>query len=132
MLKIIIFALFLIQSCAVAKIINLPKNGGEATFKDISHFYVWAKHFKDLDQNVVIAAIGRPTALLYRPLKEAMKEYVNNLDEKEAIEYGDLQEEEYTGRMAKALEKMYKKEFSSENILFTVGGRMGGYLLLIA
>lgn len=108
------------------KAIRLPFANDLVQLDDMSKFYLWAKEFQKKDPNVVIAAIGRPTAPIYPPLKKAMALYAHLVDPSMSIEYGDLQgEEEYREKMAKALTRQYNTDFTKENILFTAGGRIG-------
>lgn len=108
------------------KIIKLP-SGEETVFADLGHFYIWCLDFKQKSEDsVIIAAIGRPTAPVYPPLKKGVEQYWKNIPMDSAIEYGELQgEKEYRIKIAKALSTWYKVDFEQEHILFTVGGRMG-------
>ena len=71
---------------------------------------------------MVIAAVGRPTAPIFPPLLEAVKEYWAN-QTGDSIGYGPLTGiEEHRVRMATALSKSYGVSVSADDVVFTVGG----------
>jgi len=124
----IFFGLVLSNSCIASvetpKVIKSP-DGNIVEVNDFGHIYLWAKYFQKKD-GITIAAVGRPSAPIYQHLKDGLKIYTENIDEKSSIEYGELEGEEMLRhRMASVLSKIYSVPVSKDNVLFTVGGRMG-------
>lgn len=123
---IVIFAFVITGIKAEAPNINSPLGSSTIALKDFNFFYSWALHFQQKNPNCVIACIGKPTAPIYTPLLHAMKSYPLQLKPNESICYGDLQGElSYRKLIAAAFTRLYKTDFTAENILFTVGGKMG-------
>ena len=109
---------------STTQLINSPIDSQKFKLTKMTQFWIWVKKFQE-NNNIIISAVGRPTAPLYPPIKQGMQEYLDNLKDNEAIEYGNLQGEgPYRERMASVLTKWYGTKFSAENILFTNSGKM--------
>ncbi len=114
------------QAPLYKKLIKLPYKNISIPFRDLGHLYLWARYFEEENSNFIMAAVGRPTAPLNVHIKKGLSLYADGLSDVRAIEYGDLQgEKEYRKRMATALSIHYCVPLEPQNVLFTVGGRMG-------
>ena len=89
---------------------------------------IWAEEMNRVcigQDKIIMAAVGRPTAPLYGPIKEANYIYWNKLDKHKSIEYGEVGrgQLEHRERIAKAFTADYNTLIDKENIVFTVGGK---------
>ena len=111
---------------ALPKAQIISPDGIEIPQMDLGHLFSWFNEVEKsaaADQSpVVIAAVGRPTAPIFPPLLEAVKEYWAN-QTGDSIGYGPLTGiEEHRVRMATALSKSYGVSVSADDVVFTVGG----------
>ena len=109
-------------------IVNIPSSLGVVSLDRVEYFYLLALEFKKryIGDDFVMAVVGRPTAPISPYLKDGMAIYSSMIQNNQAIEYGDLQgESEYRDLIARALQKEYETAFDKDNIIFTVGGKMG-------
>ena len=97
--------------------------------------YLWAEHLKTrrrplsiqkqpspINNQVIIAAIGKPTAPLHDAVSRSLSEYWSQ-HRQVAIGYGDPKGDlDAREIMARAMTNWYQTQVSSEHILFTVGG----------
>lgn len=110
-----------------ADLVKLP-NGNFELLDKLEKVYLIAQDYAK-KESVNFAIFGKPSAPVYQPIVDAELDYWESLDRSKSVQYGELEgEEEYRGRMAKALNRLYQLDndcsFNEKHIHFTSGGRI--------
>lgn len=93
------------------------------------YYITWAEEMNKRNEpeteKLIMALIGRPTAPLYEPIRDANNFYWNTIKMGKAIEYTDAGRGniEHRERIANAFSNEYATQIDKENVIFTVGGK---------
>lgn len=99
---------------------------GEPIESTFATFFRWVNHLEqqlENDQDLFVAAFGKPTFPINPTLLLAFREYWNAFPETASIPYSDTAGNwESRSLMAKAFEKEYNLQIDPTHIIYTIGG----------
>lgn len=102
-------------------------SGNIETLDNMGSLFKWVVDLeRHSDRRMVWACVGRPTAPVFPPFKDAAEYYWKHVASNAAIEYGEFQGDLCCRQMmARALTKQYATEFHPDNVMFVAGGKIG-------